>query len=92
MTLEFIKKGDLYVAEFKAEGPFALHLEVPEVGHLEVRQTSVEGSGYALVSEMPASDSYAPVVDRQFVGDCWPLWIQVETASAPTMAVVTFKK
>ena len=91
MDLTFNQVGDLYVAEFKAEGPFALHLEVPTVGHLEVRQTSVEGRGYARVSEMPASDSYAPVVDRQFVGDLWPLWIQVETASQPTMAVVTFK-
>ena len=90
MDLAFKKVGDLYVAEFKAEGPFALHLEVPTVGHLEVRQTSVEGSGYARVSEMPASDSYAPVVDRQFVSDLWPLWIQVETGSHPTMAIVTF--
>lgn len=91
MDLTFNKVGDVYVAEFKAEGPFALHLEVPEVGHLRVRQSSVEGGGYALVDEMPLSDQYAPVVDRQFVGDIWPLWLQVETGSAPTKAVVTFK-
>lgn len=35
-------------------------------------------------------DQYKPVVDRQFVGDLWPLWIQVETKSMPTLAVVTF--
>lgn len=91
MDLTFNKVGDVYVASFKAEGPFALHLEVPEVGHLKVRQTSVEGSDYALVDEMPMGDQYKPVVDRQFVGELWPLWIQVETGSAPTKAVVTFK-
>lgn len=90
MELNFVKKGDVYVAEFKAEGPFALHLEVQEVGHLRVRQSSVEGGGYALVDGMPLGDQYSPVVDRQFVGDIWPLWIQVETGSQPTMAVVTF--
>jgi hypothetical protein len=90
MELTFNKSGDVYVAEFKAEGPFALHLEVPKVGHLRVRQTSVEGSEYALVDEMPMGDQYNPVVDRQFVGELWPLWIQVETRSMPTLAVVTF--
>lgn len=91
MDLTFNKVGDVFVAEFKAEAPFALHLEVPKPGHLRVKQSSVEGGGYALVDGMPLNDQYAPVVDRQFVGELWPLWIQVETGSAPTMAVVTFK-
>lgn len=92
MDLTFTQQGNgLFTAEFQAEGPFALHLEVPEVGHLRVRQTSVEGSSYALVDEMPLDDQYKKVVDRQFVGDLWPLWIQVETGSQPTLAVVTFK-
>lgn len=92
MDLTFNQVGDFYVAEFKAEGPFALHLEIPSVGHLRVRQKSVENGKYALVDDLPDADSYKYVVDRVFVGDFWPLWIQVETASAPTMAVVTFKK
>lgn len=45
MDLTFTQQENgLFTAEFKAEGPFALHLEVPQVGHLRVRQTSVEGS------------------------------------------------
>lgn len=90
MELTFTKKGDYYVAEFKAEAAFALHLELESVGHLVVKQSSVEGGAYAPVTEMPLNDQYAPVVDRQFAGDIWPLFIQVETGSAPTMAVVTF--
>lgn len=90
MDLTFKKVGEVYVAEFMAEAPFALHLEVPSVGHLRVRQSSVEGAEYALVDEMPIADQYKPVVDRQFVGDVFPVFMQVETGSLPTLAVVTF--
>jgi hypothetical protein len=92
MELTFNKVGDFYVAEFQATGPFALHLEIPadKLGHLRVRQTSVEGGAYALIDDMPMSDENRAVVDRQFVGELWPLWIQVEVGATPTLAVVTF--
>lgn len=90
MELNFSTVGTNYVAEFKADGPFSLHLELPEVGHLRVRQKSVEAGAYTDVDDMPIADQFKPVVDRQFTGEVWPIWMQIEVGARPTMAVVTF--
>ena len=87
MNLEFIKVGNSWVAEFKAEADFNLHIE-KGVGNISISQTSVEGGAYDYVRQL----SNAPldkVVDIDFVGAIYPKWIKVTSTTLPTLAVVT---
>lgn len=87
MNLEFIKVGNEWVAEFKVESDFNLHVE-KGVGNISISQSSVEGGAYDYVKQL----SNAPldkVVDIDFVGAIYPKWIKVTSATLPTLAVVT---
>lgn len=88
MTLEFIQVGNKFVAEFKTEADFNLHVE-KENGELSVWQTTVEGGKYDVVKTAAPLDK---VVDIDFVGVIYPKYIKVTCASLPTMAVVTFNE
>lgn len=86
MNLEFIKVGDDYVAEFKVEGDFNLHIEKSK-GELAIYQSSVEGAKYDYVKT--GTTHYDKVVDLDFVGVIYPKYIKIECATLPTLAVVT---
>ena len=87
MNLEFIKVGNEWVAEFKVESDFNLHVE-KGVGNISISQSSVEGGAYDYVKQL----SNAPldkVVDIDFVGVIYPKYIKIECATLPTLAIVT---
>lgn len=86
MNLEFIKVGSRYVAEFKAEADFNLHIE-KDLGTLSVYQTTVEGGKYDVVKT--GANHYDKVVDIDFVGVIYPKYIKIECATLPTLAIVT---
>ena len=87
MNLEFIKVGNAYVAEFKVEADFNLHIE-KGVGNISISQSSVEGGAYDYIRQL----SNAPldkVVDIDFVGAIYPKWLKITSTTLPTLAVVT---
>lgn len=91
MELTFAKNAQgLYEATFEAAGDFALHLERPESGEINVRQRHGNAGEYAKVDNFQ-HQTYKKVIDTAFVDAVYPVNIKIESASAPTLAVVTFK-
>lgn len=91
MELTFAKNAQgLYEATFEATGDFALHLERPESGEINVRQRHGNAGEYAKVDDFQ-HQTYKKVIDTTFVDAVYPVNIKIESASAPTLAVVTFK-
>lgn len=90
MDLVFEKEGNKFVARFKAEGNFNLHLE-KERGTVNVYQTTVEGANEDNVEGM-AIAPYHKYFDSDFPALVYPKWIKVVAEEMPTMAVVTFAK
>lgn len=88
-ALEFIKKENEYVAEFKATNDFNLHIERSIGGRLSVLQKTVEDGNY---SEAFSTDrvAEAKIFDYDFTGVVYPKWIQVSSASPVEYGVVTF--
>lgn len=89
MDLTFNKVGNVYIAEFKAEATFSLHIEKPE-GSVAIKQTSVEGSDYDEVRNQVSYTDKDRVIDTEVRAAMWPKWIKIVSTSLPTMAVVTF--
>lgn len=89
MNLTFNKVGNVYVAEFKAEGNFSLHIEKPE-GSFAIKQTSVEGAAYDEVRDQASYTDKDRVIDTEVRGSMWPKWIKIVSSSQPTMAVAIF--
>lgn len=88
MELTFIKEDNRYVAEFKVESDFALHIEKPD-GGIGISQKSVEDGKYDYVRSLNVS-LYDKVIDVDVIGLIYPKWIKVESSVMPTMAKVIF--
>lgn len=91
MELEFIKKGDKYVAEFEATSDFNLHIERSDNGFLFVNQRTTPEGKYDSVKG-GAFNYGDPVIDMDFVGVIYPKYIQVVSKVMPEKAVVTFNE
>lgn len=89
-TITFNKVDQEYVATFEAKGDFALHIERAEAGPISMGITSVEGGQYAQVDSFPATARHKQVIDYGFAGVGVLLYVQIKSATQPTMAVVTF--
>lgn len=87
-TITFSKEGGQYVAAFTTQGPFALHIEKPEPGPINMEISSVEGGKYAPVDDFPGSARWQAVVDYEFAASIFPKHIRVTSHVAPTKAVV----
>ena len=87
-TLNFTTEDDKYVATFKAEASFNLHIE-QRGAIVKMSQTSVEGTDYAYVRALNES-KFDNVIDTAVIVPIPPVWIKIVSRVKPTMAVVTF--
>lgn len=87
MDLNFNKVGEVYVAEFEVSADFNLHIEKSIPGSLRIYQRSA-GDRYDLVrgASISATDM---VVDYDFIGSVYPKSIMIESAVAPSCAILT---
>lgn len=90
MDLTFNKVNNAYVAEFTAEKDFNLHIERAEAGAISVYQRGSETGEYGLVEGFRLDNRYRFVIDTDFVSAVYPKHIKVESATRPSVAVVTF--
>lgn len=88
MNIEFVKQGNAYVAEFKVEADFNLHIERDKKGHITLLQRTSEGGKYALLEEFGYQDGKT-VYESDAAGLIYPKFIKVVSAVMPTYAVVT---
>lgn len=86
MNLNFVKTGDKYVAEFKVDADFNIHIE-QRGGIVEMFQSSVEGGQYDYVKALNAS-KFDSVIDTDCSALIYPKWIKLETRVQPTAAYV----
>ena len=78
----------VYVAEFKATGPFSLHIERRESGRITVYQKSYENGKYATVKngDIAPQDT---IIDAEVPGGVFPKWIKIKSSSEVEVAEVT---
>lgn len=88
-VLEFIKKENEYVAEFKATSDFNLHIERSIGGRLSVRQKTVENGEYSEAFST-GRVAEAKIFDYDFTAVVYPKWIQISSVSPVEYGVVTF--
>lgn len=86
-SLTFNKEGGNWVAYFKAETDFALHIERDEAGVMSMEQ-STTGGGYAVVEDFPARARYGRAFDYEFSALVYPKFIRIASTSEPTFAEV----
>lgn len=89
MNLDFVKDGNVFVAEFEVAGDFNLHVERPADGLFSVYQRTTQSGKYAYVKGL-GSQTGKDVIEYDFAGVIYPKSIRVVSESEPTMAVVTF--
>ena len=85
--IQFTKQGGSWVAQFKAEKDFALHIERAEAGPMSMEQ-STTGTQYAAVRDFPQSSHYALTFDAECPVEIAPKFIRVYSATEPTYAEV----
>lgn len=86
-NLNFIEKGNEYVAEFKAEGDFSLHIEKGQNQYIGMAQKSIEDGKYDAVDKFP----YGPndrVIDTEVRDFLAPKWFRITCSAMPDKAVV----
>ena len=87
MELVFEKVGNHYVAEFKADNDFNLHVKRTKLGTLEVYQKGVEEGEYDFA--WSPGIGARKVIDYDFAALVYPKWIKVVSGSEVTNAAVT---
>ena len=88
MDLNFNEIGGVYVAEFKVDGDFNLHIETDGNSAVELHQTSVEGTAYDKVQMLNRRYSDT-VIDTAVTVPIPPMWIKVTSTTKPAVAIVT---
>lgn len=86
--LTFVKVGEEFVATFKTAASCAIHIERPKPGPFMLGLSSVEGSNYARIEDLPEMVKYQTVIDYTLVGEVFPKYIKVTSAIEPSMALV----
>lgn len=90
MELTFNKTGELYVAEFKADKEFSLHIErMNGLGSIKMQQNGAEGGKYADVEDFETRNNTKPVIEYDSGAFVAPKWIRIESSVLPTYAAIT---
>lgn len=90
MELCFIKADNHYVAEFKVEDDFNLHIETDGQSVVKLHQSSVEGTKYNKAHSLNSLYSET-VIDVAVLVPVPPMWIKVTSATQPIAAFITSK-
>lgn len=88
MNLTFIKIHDRWMAEFKVESDFNLHIEGVKQGNISLFQRTTENGEYAYIHTAVTPTS-GTIYDSDFSAILYPKYIRVSCATEPTLAVVT---
>ena len=92
LIFDFVEENGqrVYVAEFKATGPFSLHIERRESGRITVYQKSYENGKYATVKNVDIAPQDT-IIDAEVPGGVFPKWIKIKSSSEVEVAEVTFE-
>ena len=85
--LNFKQEGELYVAEFKVEGNFNLHLERNKEGRLDIYQKTA-GEKYVYISEIGWLGKVM-AYDNDFEASVYPKTIKIVSTTPISVAIVT---
>jgi hypothetical protein len=88
MELNFIKDGNVFIAEFEVAGDFNLHVERKERGIFSVYQRTALNGKYAYVEDL-GSQTGKGVIEYDFTGVIYPKMIKIVSEVNPTIAEVT---
>lgn len=88
MELNFIKDGNVFIAEFEVAGDFNLHVERKERGIFSVYQRTALNGKYAYVEDI-GSQTGKDVIEYDFTGVIYPKMIKIVSEVNPTIAEVT---
>lgn len=87
MELNFNKKGNEYIAEFKVTGDFSLHVERDEAGRFDIYQRTTQDGEYASIENLKYQYG-KKIIDYDFIGYVYPKNIKIISRSKPTYAAV----
>jgi len=92
LIFDFVEENGqkAYVAEFKATGPFSLHIERRGSGRITVYQKSYENGKYATVKNVDIAPQDT-IIDAEVPGGVFPKWIKIKSSSEVEVAEVTFE-
>lgn len=90
MELTFLENDGKWIAEFKVDKEFNLHIEREDgTGKIKMYQNSATGGKYAIVEDFAINNNYKPVLDFSsgyFVGE---KSIKIVSEVLPTYAAIT---
>ena len=89
MELNFIKKGNVWEAEFEATSSFNIHIEMQSPSVVTVYQRGSSTGKYASISSFNDKTPKS-VFDRDFAALIYPKWIKVVSGSDVISSEVTF--
>ena len=91
MELTFTYKPELklYIAEFRADKEFNIHIERPEPGYISMQQNSAEGGKYAAVDDWGTQNNDKLIIDYESGYFVTPKFIKIISKVLPTYAAIT---
>lgn len=87
MEITFELIDGLYTAEFEVKSNCNIHVEREGKGHFFILQRGTKTGKYAVVSE---EDYNKTTIDVDMLGNIYPKYIKITSASMPTYAEVNF--
>ena len=88
MEIKFEQQGLLYVAEFEVASNCNLHIERESRGAFTIAQRGTKQGKYAYISDENYDDR--TIIDVDMLGNIYPKYIKITSASRPTYAEVNF--
>ena len=88
MEIKFEQQGLLYVAEFEVAQDCNLHIERESRGAFTIAQRGTKQGKYAYITEENYDDR--TIIDVDMLGNIYPKYIKITSASRPTYAEVNF--
>lgn len=88
MEIKFEQQGLLYVAEFEVASNCNLHIERESRGAFTIAQRGTKQGKYAYIADENYDDR--TIIDVDMLGNIYPKYIKITSASKPTYAEVNF--
>lgn len=88
MEIKFEQQGLLYVAEFEVASNCNLHIERESRGAFTIAQRGTKQGKYAYITDENYDDR--TIIDVDMLGNIYPKYIKITSASKPTYAEVNF--
>ena len=89
LTFTYKPEQKLYIAEFRADKEFNIHIERPEPGYISMQQNSAEGGKYAAVDDWGTQNNDKLIIDYESGYFVTPKFIKIISKVLPTYAAIT---